>query len=460
MRSKFIGDRRFYREAMAVAVPIMIQNFITNFVSLLDNLMVGRIGTAQMSGVAIVNQVLFVVNLCIFGAVSGAGIFTAQYAGSGDHEGVRATFRFKLLIILGIALAGIGALLGFGEDLIRLWLQGEGSPEEAERFLRYGREYLSVMLWGIVPFAVSNVYCSTLRENGETVVPMVSGVIAVLVNLALNYVLIFGHLGAPAMGVRGAALATVISRYVELFLAAGWTHLHPGRMPFSKGLYATLRVPPALTREIVRKGLPLLANETLWAAGMAVLNQCYSVRSLDVVSAINIESTVWNALSVAYMATGNAVGILMGQKLGRGMDQDRVMDEFRKLTAFSVGLNILTALILAAIAPLFPRLYATTDAVRALAADFILVQAAIMPLYAFTNCCYFALRSGGKTVITFLFDSVFVWGVNVPLAYILSRFTRVPVVPMFAIVQATEAVKCLVGYRFIKKRAWMQTIIV
>ena len=460
MLSKFIGDRKFYKTAMAVAVPIMIQNFITNFVSLLDNLMVGRVGTAQMSGVAIVNQILFVVNLCVFGAVSGAGIFTAQYAGSGDHEGVRATFRFKLITILAISAAGIGALTGFGEDLIRLWLQGEGSIEEAERFLSFGKEYLAVMLWGIPPFAVSNVYCSTLRENGETVVPMASGVIAVAVNLFFNYVLIFGHFGAPAMGVRGAALATVISRYVELALAAGWTHTHSGRMPFARGLYRTLRVPAALAGQIARKGTPLLINETMWAAGMSVLNQCYSVRSLDVVSAINIESTVWNAMSVAYMATGNAVGILMGQKLGRGMDHDRVMDEFRKLTVFSVGMNVVTALLLAAISPFFPRLYATTDEIRALATRFIQVQAVIMPFYAFTNCCYFALRSGGKTLITFLFDSVFVWGVNVPLAYILSRFTSVPVVPMFAMVQGTEAVKCVIGFLFIKKRAWMQTIIV
>ena len=458
--SRLIGDRKFYRSTMAVAVPIMVQNFITNFVSMLDNIMVGRVGTAQMSGVAIVNQVLFVINLCVFGAVSGAGIFTAQYAGSGDSEGVRATFRFKLMAVLAISLAGIGAMGAFGEELIALWLRGEGSPEEAAQYLKYGLEYMRVMLWGIVPFAVSNVYCSTLRENGETVAPMAAGIIAVLVNLGLNYVLIFGHLGAPAMGVRGAAWATVISRIVELGAAALWTHRHTGRFPFAVGLYRTMRVPAALTGQILKKGTPLILNETLWAAGMAVLNQCYSVRSLAVVSAINIESTVWNAMSVAYMATGNAVGIIIGQRLGRGTDRDAVMDELVKLTAFSVAMNVVTAAILAAVSPFFPLLYATTDEVRALATKFILVQAAIMPLYAFTNCCYFALRSGGKTVITFLFDSVFVWCVNVPLAFILSRYTSVPVVPMFAAVQLTEAAKCLIGYAFIKKRTWMQTITV
>ena len=460
MLSRFIGDRKFYKTAMAVTVPIMIQNFITNFVSLLDNLMVGRIGTAQMSGVAIVNQVLFVINLCIFGAVSGAGIFTAQYAGSGDHEGVRATFRFKLLTVLGITALGTGVLLCCGDRLIRLWLQGEGSPEEAERFLQYGREYLAVMLWGLPPFALSNVYCSTLRENGETVAPMTAGITAVGVNLFLNYVLIFGHFGAPAMGVRGAAWATVASRWVELLLAAGWTHLHPGKMPFARGLFRTLKVPAALAGQIVRRGMPLLLNETLWAGGMAVLNQCWSVRSLDVVSAVNIESTIWNAMSVAFMSTGSAVGIIIGQKLGQNEDKDKVMVEFCRLTAFSLTLNIVTAGLMILAAPWFPRLYATTEAVRTLAARFIRVQAVILPFYAFTNCCYFAMRSGGKTVITFLFDSVFVWCVNVPLAYALSRFTDLPVVPMYALVQGTEAVKCLIGFFFIKKRAWMQNIIV
>ena len=161
MLSRFIGDRKFYKLALGVTVPIMIQNFITNFVSLLDNLMVGRVGTAPMSGVAIVNQVLFVINLCIFGAVSGAGIFTAQYAGSGDQEGVRATFRFKLMSVLALTAAGIGVMVLFGEELVKLWLRGEGSPEEAEAFLKYGMDYLKIMLWGLPAFAVANAYCST-----------------------------------------------------------------------------------------------------------------------------------------------------------------------------------------------------------------------------------------------------------------------------------------------------------
>ena len=160
----YIGDRAFYRQVFAVALPIIIQNGIGNFVSLLDNIMIGQVGTLQMSGVSIVNQLIFVFNLCIFGATSGAGIFTAQFHGSGDHEGIRHTFRFKLISGTVISAAGIGLFLMLGQHLIRLYLTGDGTPADADTILHHGHSYLLMMLWGLPAFAVSNAYAGTLRE--------------------------------------------------------------------------------------------------------------------------------------------------------------------------------------------------------------------------------------------------------------------------------------------------------
>ena len=272
MLKQFIGDKAFYRRVFQIAIPIIIQNGITNFVSLLDNIMIGQVGTVQMSGVAIVNQLMFVFNLCIFGATSGAGIFTAQFYGSHDNEGVRYTFRFKMLIGIVLSALGIGAFCLAGSPLIQLYLKGDGNTADAASTLAYGLDYLKVMLWGLVPFALSNAYSGTLRETNQTLVPMLAGVVAVFVNLVLNYILIFGHFGAPTMGVRGAAIATVISRYVELAIVAGWTHLHSVDNPFIVGAYRSLRIPAALTRQITVKGMPLLINEALWSVGMATIN--------------------------------------------------------------------------------------------------------------------------------------------------------------------------------------------
>ena len=460
MFKRYIGDRYFYRRVLAVALPIIIQNGITNFVSLLDNIMVGQVGTVHMSGVAIVNQLLFVFNLCIFGAVSGAGIFTAQYCGSSNHQGIRFTFRFKVLVGAILTALSVGLLLYAGKPLIGLYLRGEGLPEDAALTLAYGWDYLLVMLWGLPAFALATAYSSTLRECNQTMVPMVGGICAVLVNLALNYVLIFGHLGAPAMGIQGAALATVISRYIELAIVAGWTHLNSHKNPFIKGAYRSMHIPGHLLGQIMQKGIPLLVNEALWSIGMAMLNQCFSTRGLDVVAAQNISGTLYNLSSVVFLSMGNAVGIIMGQMLGACKTEPEIRDTNRKLIVTSVFSCLIFGGLMAGFSGLFPRIYNTTDEVRALATRLICISAIMMPFNAYTNACYFTLRSGGKTMVTFLFDSCYVWVICVPLTYILSRFTPMPIIPLYAICQGLDILKSTIGAIMVRKGTWIQNLTV
>lgn len=460
MFHRYIGDRAFYRRCLGVAVPIIVQSGITNFVNLLDNIMVGQVGTVPMSGVSIVNMLLFVFNLCIFGASSGAGIFTAQFYGSKDDEGVRHTFRFKFYICVLLTALGAFLFLAFGSQLIGLYLTGEGEAATAAGAMDYGLKYLHVMIWGFLPFALTNTYSSTLRETGETVVPMVGGILAVLVNLTLNYVLIFGHFGAPAMGVEGAALATVISRFVELAIVAGWAHTHPQRNTYITGVYRSFRIPARLLKSIFIKGMPLLINEFLWASGMAVLNQCYSTCGLDVVPAMNISSTLFNLGSVVFLSMGNTVGILMGQMLGSGAGAGEVKDTNRKLVALSVSSGLVFGALVAAVSGLFPRIYNTTEEVRHLATQLILVSAFMMPFNSYTHATYFTLRSGGQTFVTFLFDSCFVWVICVPLAFCLSRFTGLAILPMYMLCQSMDFIKCAIGVFTLKQGKWIQNLTV
>ena len=460
MLHRYIGDRAFYRRCFGVAVPIIVQNGITNFVSMLDNIMVGQVGTMPMSGVSIVNGLIFVFNLCIFGASSGAGIFTAQFFGSRDNEGVRHTFRFKFLICCIISLLGIALFLLGDEFLVGLYLTGEGDPAEAAQVLQYGLQYLHMMLWGFLPFALTNTYASTLKETGNTFVPMVAGITATLVNLAGNYVLIFGHFGAPAMGVRGAALATVISRFVELAIVAGWTHCNTVKNPFIAGAYRSFYLPGKLLKLIVLKGMPLLVNEALWSSGMAILNQCYSTCGLDVVPAQNISSTLFQLGSVVFLSMGNAVGIIMGQMLGAGNSESEVRDANRKLLALSVTSGVVFGCLIASISGLFPLLYNTTEEVRQLAQWLICISAIMMPFNSYTNATYFTLRSGGQTLVTFLFDSCFVWSICIPLAFCLSRFTAMSIIPLYAICQGTDLIKCLIGAAMLKQGKWIQNLTV
>ena len=460
MFKRYIGDRSFFRRCLGVAVPIIIQNGITNFVSLLDNIMVGQVGTISMSGVSIVNGLIFVFNLCIFGASSGAGIFTAQFHGSHDDEGIRHTFRFKFLICLAISLLGCGLFLFLDEPLIGLYLTGDGDTSTAALILQEGRNYLHMMVWGFLPFAITQVYASTLKETGNTFLPMVAGITATFVNLMGNYILIFGHLGAPAMGVRGAALATVISRYVELAIVAGWTHMHKEQAAYIVGAFRSFRIPVRLLSSIVVKGLPLLVNEFLWASGMAMLNQCYSTCGLDVVPAQNIASTLFQLSSVVFLSMGNAVGIIMGQMLGAGNSEEDIRDYNRKLLTVSVLSGAVFGALMAAFSGLFPLLYNTTDSVRGLATALICVNAFVMPFNSYTNATYFTLRSGGQTLVTFLFDSCFVCGVCIPVAFCLSRFTGISIIPLFIICQSLELLKCAIGAFMLKQGKWIQNLTV
>ena len=204
--------------------------------------------------------------------------------------------------------------------------------------------------------------------------------------------------------------------------------------------------------------MPLLANEFLWASGMAVLNQCYSTCGLDVVPAMNIATTLFNLSSVAFLSMGNAVGIIMGQMLGAGSTESQVRDTNRKLIFVSVVSGVLFGGLMASVSGLFPETYNTTEDVRHLAAQLICVSAVMMPFNSYTNATYFTLRSGGQTTVTFLFDSCFVWGVCVPLAFGLSRFTAIGILPLYMICQGTDLVKCAIGAFMIKQGKWIQNL--
>ena len=455
---KLFGDKAFYRMVLAIAVPVMVQSGITQFVSLLDNLMVGRIGTEEFGGVAIANQLIFVFNLCIFGGLSGAGIFSAQFSGKNDVDGMRHVLRFKLYFVIAASVLGILILHFFGSPLISLFLH-EGSEEgDLVKTLNFGLDYLKIMLIGLPLYAVSQCYASSLKETGETFIPMIGSGTAVLVNLVFNYILIFGKFGFPVMGVKGAAIATVLSRVVELAIIAIWAHTHTKRFGFFSKLYSSFRVPKALTFDIIKKGSPLMLNELLWSMGMSTLTACYSMRGLATVNALNISSTVSNLFNVVFMAIGSSIAIIVGNLLGAGKFEE-ARDTDRKIITMSVLGCFIFGSLLAVSAKYIPNLYETTDEVKSLATSFLLICAVSMPFNAFTHGCYFTLRSGGQTKITMAFDSCFVWVICIPLAYCLANFTSIPIIPMFIICTATELIKCVIGYFFVKSDRWVKNIV-
>lgn len=454
---KLYKDKAFYKMVLAVALPVMAQNAVSQLVNMLDNLMVGAIGTEQMSGVTIANQFIFVFNICVFGGLSGPGIFGAQYYGKKDAEGLKRIFRLKIWIAGILSLVALVLFGFFPGTLINLFLHESSSALSIEQTLQSGLAYLRIMLWGLIPFALSLVYASTLRECRETLLPMKASMTAVGVNLLGNWLLIGGNLGFPALGVRGAAIATVISRYVELGILLFRVHRQQERFFYFKGAYATLRVPWHRASHVLWRGLPLLINEALWSGGMTALNALYSTHGLPAVAATNINSTFSNLFNVVFLSLGSAIGIVVGNLLGENkLKEARETDT--AMIAFSVTCCFVMGGLLASLSGVFPHLYNTTAEVRTVASGMLLITAACMPLQAFSQASYFTLRSGGLTGITMLMDSGFTWVIAVPAAYITCRLTSLPLLPCYFIVTFTEIIKVVIGYICIRSDRWLKNI--
>ena len=375
-RQKYIGDKAFYKRYLMLAIPMIIQKAITNLVSFLDNIMVGQLGTEQMSGVAIVNQLIFVYNLAVFGAVSAASIFGAQYFGKGNHKGHMYSFRFKLY----------AALL------------------------------------------VTAIAMTLFITNGTGPI--------------------------PKLGVAGAAIATVMSRYIETIIVVLWAHKNRDKNRYLEGAYRGIGMPFGEFKTIFIKGLPLMLNELLWAAGMTTVTQCYSVRGLSVIAGLNIATTITNLFNIVFIQLGACISIVVGQYLGAG-ELEKAKDADNKMIVFSVFCCSVMAAVMLLVGGFFPQIYNTTDEIKSLATSFIAVSAIIMPFCAFTHSSYFTLRSGGKTLVTFLFDSVFTWVIVVPVAFVLAKYTALGIVAVYFLVQATELIKVVIGYFMVKSDVWL-----
>lgn len=445
-------QKNIYRRACALAVPMMLQNGITNMVSLVDNVMVGRLGTEAMTGVSIGGQLIFVFNLAVFGGLSGPGIYAAQFFGKKDMEGVRNVFRLKHWIGMVILLLGLAVFLCFGQPLIGFYLRGESSEIDPMLTMQYAWQYLLIMLTGLFPFVLTQIYASSLREAGDSIRPMAAGIISVVVDIVLNWGLIYGNLGLPALGVSGAAVATVAARVVEMLIVVIWAVCKNRQK-----IYHTLRIPLPLVKVILPKGLPIFCNEFLWAGGIAAMTQAYSIRGLDFIAGLNISNAICNLLNVVFVALGTAVGILIGQTLGAAQFEKAKQDAFR-LMLFTGGVSLFLTVILVAVSGIFPELYQTTQTVRHYGTQFIIITALFFPVQGLVNAVYFTLRSGGKTFVTFLFDSVYSWVVAVPAAFLLCRYTGISLFVIYALIQAADLIKVLVGCLLIRKGIWISDL--
>ena len=282
--------------------------------------------------------------------------------------------------------------------------------------------------------------------------------IAMGINFVFNSLLIFGLFGFPALGVVGAGIATSLSRFVEFVIVVSGAHRSAERYPFMEGVFRNFHIDGNLARQVAIKGFPLLLNECLWSMSQAMLLQCYSVRGIQAIAAMNITSTITQIFNEVFLSLGNATAILVGQELGASRMTGARRTAWRMITLSVSSCGVMGTL-LALFSPLIPHIYNTEPAIRELASSVIRTAALCMPLFAFANAAYFTLRSGGKTLITFFFDSCYTWLINFPIAFVLSRYTALPLPIVYLFVNGVDLLKCIIGFILVKKGVWVNNIV-
>ena len=445
---KFFGPKEFEKEALTVAIPMMLQQVITSCVNLVDNVMVGQLGDVALSGVAAANRYYMIANFGMMGLLATASIFLAQFFGAKDEKHMKQSFRYMFsavfVLLLPIMILGYffptSILSFFTEDLATI---------EA------GAIYLKAVIISFIPLGISLSISNAYRSLGETKVPFVISVVAILTNACFNYIFMFGAFGLPAYGVVGAAYGTIVARVFEMGLYMISLTIY--KMPFTFKLHTIFSMDGSLIKRITVKALPLVLNEVLWSAGNATLFKLYATRGAHVLSGYSIASTTADIFFTLFGGMAVATTVMVSHRLGAGK-----IDEARRNGYYMIGMSVKLAVAFAVLmfgsSFIVPHFYSVSMETKELASTFLRIMSMLFWIYM-ANCqCYFLLRAGGETKKTLLMDSGYMWVLNIPLVAAITYLTGVNIFVLYIIGQCTDLLKLVVSYSLVRKETWLNNL--
>ena len=442
----FLEDRLFFRTVISIAVPMMLTQLITSSVNLVDNLMVGMLGDAAIGSVAAVNRYYMIANFAAMGLTNAGAVFIAQYFGAGEETHMKETFRTVLLVsFLIMTLFTVTGLVMPGM-ILRFFTSDAGIIQD-------GVQYLTIAAWSFLPSAVMLAVYSSMRAVGETRAPLYCSIVSILSNTILNYCLIFGHFGFPRLEVRGAALGTLLARFIELGMCL--LLLKKGSYPFDTDLKRIFEIPRDLMNRVLSKAAPLILNETLWSAGMATLFKFYGTRGADVMSGYSISGTIGDLFFTLFGGMAAATTVVVSTPLGAGKLEEARRNAY-KLLGFSMLLAVLFGAMIYLARGVVPILYRNvTPQAQRVAMDILRVQAFLFWIYMGSCQCYFTLRAGGDMKHTLIMDSGFMWFINIPIVGFVAYGTSLPYLWPYLAGQLTDFFKLLFSFYLVRKEHWL-----
>ena len=444
----FTKDRSFYRSLVTLAVPISLQNLVTFAVSFADNVMIGSLGDDAISGVYIGGQLQSVLQMFVGGIEGAILILAAQYWGKKDTQSIRKVVSIGIKFALAVGLLSSLVAVLFPQWVIRAFTTEPGVIQE-------GAAYVQIVGFTYLFFSVSQVMIAAMRSVETARIGLYISCMALVINVCLNYVFIFGHFGFPAMGVRGAALATLVSRILEMCVGVGYVFFVDKKLRF--GLKDLLNTDRQLLRDFIRYGLPVIGGQVVWAINSLANTKILGYYSAGVIAAASITGMLHNLVYVWMNGMSSAVGIITGKTVGAG--QYEKMKEYSKtvqMIFLFVGLISGAAVFLARDG--FISLYNASPEAQAYSRQFINVISVTIIGTCYQAACLFGLvKSGGDISFVFKNDTIFVFLVVIPSS-LLAMWLGAPPWVVFACLKCDQILKCFVAIVKINRYNWMKNL--
>jgi putative MATE family efflux protein len=453
-KNKLFGTGSFYKGALGLAVPIMLQSLIQSLVSLVDNFMVSGLGDISMSGVNVAGQVLFVFFVYLNAICMAGGIFMTQYYGAKDPEGMKHAFRFKLVMGFAAFIPFVLVCLVFPREVLSMMLIGN---TDADLILDQGVSYIRIAFFMGLPMTISMCIASSLRDMGKVKIPLAVTIVATLTNTLFNWLLIYGNLGLPRLEVKGAAIATVIARTLELIIfLVIYIRLRPD---FAVSVAGAFRIKGRIFGGMLRKGALVLFCEMVWVLSETVTTAIYNGRGgADVVSGMASSFTIANLFFVAFGGIYSATGVILGKTLGMG-DLEKARKEKTWLLSGSAIFGFIMTLFGFATVLLIPVVFGRlSDGAQHICRNMVIMLSFFMPVWVYMNAQMAVARSGGDTVMGAVADALITIFVMIPLVFILGFFTTVGPIGMYFGIKTLDIVKVIAFHFWLKKERWLKNL--
>ncbi len=446
----FFGDKKFLNTMLKLAAPIMLQNLIFASLNMVDGVMIGQLGESAVAAVGVANQIFFLVSLLFFGIGSGSAIFAAQYWGRKDTERIQSVLGLSLLMsISGAVIFSLVAIL-FPVQVISIY-----SKDPA--VISQGSVYLQIVAFSYVITAITNSFAFVLRSTENVKLPLVSSLVALSLNTFMNYGLILGNFGLPSLGVKGAAIATIISRLIEVILLL--LIIYRKKLPVAAKLRSLLNFKILPIKKFFNTTLPVIATEIVWSFGITTYNVVYARIGTESIAAVNIAGTLDRIIFVVFMGLGHACAIMIGNQIGAEQNELAISYAKKYLVLGAIGAAIFGLIMYIFATPML-SFYKVSDITINYTTKLIGLMALSLPVRSLNLILLIGiLRSGGDTRVAFLIDAGSVWVIGVPMALIGAFVLGLPIHLVYLMVLADEVVKLAMGlYRFFSQR-WINYLV-